>query len=428
MDKRGELNLKKIVTLLILIVSIITLFSSEIFANDVSINAPVAILMETTTGKIVFEKNIYEKMYPASLTKILTAIIVLENCKLEEVVTASYDAVMGVEYGYVTANLQVGEELTIEELLNVLMIASANDAARILAEYVAGSTEEFAKLMNEKAQEIGCQNSNFVTPNGIHDDNHYSTAYDLALISKYAMQNDTFRQIVKKTYYILPATNKHDKDDRVFGTTNELLLVNNNERKDNYYYKYATGMKTGFTTPAGYCLIASSEKNNLEYIAVVLNAGQTEDGMSARYVDTKTLFEYGYDNFLMKKVSQKGNSIQTIEVKNATKETKKLDVLIDDDVYAFVNKEEINNPVTPEISIDDNLKAPIEQGAIIGKVTYDINGIKYERNLVAANAVEKSNVLIKFIILFILILGIFMVIFVKNIRAKNKRLNLIKKI
>jgi len=153
-------------------------------------------------------------MYPASLTKVLTAIIVLENCKLEEVVTASYDAVMGVEFGYVTVNLQVGEELKVEELLNVLMVASANDAAIILAEYVAGSVEEFSTLMNKKAEEIGCLNSNFVNPNGIHDENHYSTAYDLALITQYAMKNDTFREIVKKTYYILPATNKYDKSDR----------------------------------------------------------------------------------------------------------------------------------------------------------------------------------------------------------------------
>ena len=130
----------------------------------------------------------------------------------------------------------------------------------------------------------------------------------------------------------------------------------------------------------------------------------------------------------MKKVTQKGSSIQTIEVKNATRDTKKLDVLIDDDVYAFVNKEDINNPVTPEISIDENLKAPIEQGAIIGKVIYDINGIKYERNLTAANTVEKSNTLLKFIILFIVVLVIFVMIFIKNIRAKNKRLKLIKKI
>ena len=420
--------MKKVVSILILIISIISLFPSTILASDVSVNAPAAILMETSTGKIVYEKNIYEKMYPASLTKVLTAIIVLENCKLEEVVTASYDAVMGVEFGYVTVNLQVGEELKVEELLNVLMVASANDAAIILAEYVAGSVEEFSTLMNKKAEEIGCLNSNFVNPNGIHDENHYSTAYDLALITQYAMKNDTFREIVKKTYYILPATNKYDKSDRVFGTTNELLIVNNNERKDNYYYKYATGIKTGFTTPAGYCLVASSEKNGLEYIAVLLNAGQTEDGLSARYIDAKTLFDYGYDNFLIKKVAQKGSSIQTIEVKNATKETKRLDVLIDDDVYAFVNKTEINNAVTPEINIDENLKAPIEKGAIIGKVTYDINGIKYERNLISANLVEKSNILIKFIILFIIVLGIFITIYIKNIRAKNKRLKLIKKI
>lgn len=419
--------MKKILNILSVMLIMFFALTGIAYAEEPNIESPVAILMEETTGKIVYEKNINEKVYPASLTKILTAIVVLENCKLEEVVTASYDAIMGVEYGYVTGNLQVGEELTIEQLLNVLMIASANDSARVLAEYVSGSIEEFSILMNEKAKEIGCQNSNFVNPNGIHDENHYTTAYDLALISRYAMQNETFREIVKKTYYILPATNKHNQADRVFGTTNELLIVNNNERKDNYYYKYATGLKTGFTTPAGYCLAASSEKNGLRYIAIILKAGQTNDGLSARYIDTKTLLDYGYDNFLMKKVVQKLNSIQTIEVKNATKETKKLDLLIDDDIYAFINKEDINNQINPEISIDTNIKAPIEKGTIVGKVTYEINDIKYEANLIAANDVKKSKTLIKFIILFIVILGILISILSKSIIAKRKRMNLIKK-
>ena len=420
--------MKKLVCILIVIISVISVLPSTIFADDIEINSPVALLMEMSTGKIVYEKDIYEKVYPASLTKVLTAIIVLENCSLEETATCSYDAIMGVEYGYVVGNLQIGEELTVEQLLNVLMVASANDAAVVLAEHVAGTVEEFAVLMNEKAKEIGCLNSNFVNPNGIHDENHYTTAYDLALIARYAMQNETFREIVSKTYYILPATNKYDRDDRVFGTTNELLLSNSNERKDNYYYRYATGIKTGFTTPAGYCLIASSEKNGLEYIAVILKAGQTNDGTSGRYVDARTLFEYGYDNFLIKKVAQKGNSIQTIEVKNATRDTKKLDVLIDDDVYAFVKKEDINSPVDLKINIDENLKAPIKQGEIVGTVTYDINDIKYERNLIAANEVKKSNIFIKFVLLFILIFIIFMVVLIKNMRAKNRRLKMMRKI
>lgn len=420
--------MKKIFSIVCIIIIASCTLIGKVYAEEPNIESPVAILMEESTGKIIYEKNINEKVYPASLTKILTAIVVLENCKLEEVATASYDAIMGVEYGYVTGNLQVGEELTIEQLLNVLLIASANDAARVLAEYVSGSIEEFCNLMNEKAKKIGCKNSNFVNPNGIHNENHYTTAYDLALISQYAMKNEVFRDIVKKTYYILPATNKHSQDDRVFGTTNELLIVNNNERKDNYYYKYATGIKTGFTTPAGYCLVASSQKNGLEYIAVVLKAGQTKDGMSARYIDTKALLDYGYDNFLMKKIVQKGSSIQTIEVKNATRDTKKLDVLIDDDVYAFINKEDINSQINPEISIDANLKAPIEKGAIVGKATYEINNIKYERNLIASYDVKKSYTLIKFIILFIFILGIFSSLLVKNIIAKKKRLDLIKKI
>lgn len=228
--------------------------------------------MDLPTGKILYEKDINKKMYPASLTKVLTCIIAIEECKLNDVATVSYDSVMSLGSGYVTANLQIGEELSVEQLLYVLMIASSNDAAIVLAEHISGSVEEFANLMNEKAKEIGCKNSNFINPNGAHNENHYSTAYDLALIGQYAMKNKTFRKIVSTTSYTLPITNKYNSDDRVFANNNSLIMLNNNGREDNYYYKYATGIKTGFTTPAGNCLIASSNKDGFELLSVVLGA------------------------------------------------------------------------------------------------------------------------------------------------------------
>lgn len=237
-----------------------------------NVYSPCALLMDFSTGKILYEKDINKKMYPASLTKILTCILVLENCKLDEIATVSYNSVMSLDSGYVTANLQIGEKLSIEQLLYVLMVASSNDAAIVLAEHISGNVEEFAILMNKKAKEIGAKNSNFTNPNGAHNQDHYSTAYDLALITKYAMNNATFKKIVSKTSYQLSATNKYTSDDRVFINNNSLIIVNNNNREDNYYYKYATGIKTGFTTPAGNCLIASSIKDDLEFIAIVLGA------------------------------------------------------------------------------------------------------------------------------------------------------------
>lgn len=411
-----------LIVCLLLLLSLNIVFSSFVNADEESlpdISSPSALLMDYSSGKILYEKNINEKRYPASLTKIMTAIIVLENCELSDIATVSYDAVMSLSSGYVTANLQVGEELTVEQLLYVLMVGSSNDAAIVLAEHVSGSVENFATLMNEKAKELGCTSTNFVNPNGVHDENHYSTAYDLALIAKYAMQNDTFRALVSTTSYTLPSTNKYDREDRIFRTTNSLLQLDISDRADNYYYKYATGIKTGFTTPAGNCLIASANKNNLELITVVLGAGQTKDGLSQRYLDTLSLFDYGYNTYTLKEIINSGRVVQTLNVKNATKNTKKLDAVVENDIYALMKQSNKDSTVLPEIKLNDNLKAPIKKGDIIGSVTYTVEGIEYTENLLANSDVKKSRFLLKLIIFVIIILLFW--IYIKNKKIKNKK-------
>ena len=334
--------------------------------------------MDLSSGKILYEKNMNEKRYPASLTKVLTAIVVLENCKLDDTATVSYDSVMSLSSGYVTANLQVGEELSVEQLLYVLMVGSSNDAAIVLAEHVAGSQEEFSNLMNEKAKEIGCLNSHFVNPNGVHSEDHYSTAYDLALIAKYAMQNEEFRKLVSTTSYKLPATAKYEREDRLFTTTNSLLIVNNNDRADNYYYKYATGIKTGFTTPAGNCLIASSNKDGFELLTVLLGGGQTSEGLSQRYLDTISMFNYGYSNYFMREVAKQGSVVQTTVINNATKDTKKLDLALSKDITVLIKQADKNTQLLPEVTLNENLKAPIKKGDIVGKIKDTLEGITYE--------------------------------------------------
>lgn len=406
---------------LLLLFSLSMIFSPFVNAEEElpDIASPSALLMDYSSGKILYEKNINEKRYPASLTKIMTAIIVLENCELSDVATVSYDAVMSLSSGYVTANLQVGEELTVEQLLYVLMVGSSNDAAIVLAEHVSGSVENFATLMNEKAKELGCVSTNFVNPNGAHDENHYSTAYDLALMARYAMKNETFRTLVSTTSYALPTTNKYDREDRIFRTTNSLLHLDTSDRADNYYYKYATGIKTGFTTPAGNCLIASANKNNLELITVVLGAGQTKDGLSQRYLDTLSLFEYGYKTYMLRKIINSGGIIQTLNVKNATKNTKKLDAVVENDIYALMKQADKDSTVLPEIKLDDNLKAPIKKGDIIGSVTYTVEGIEYTDNLLANSDVKKSRFLLKLTIFIIVVLLFWM--YAKNKKIKNKK-------
>ena len=310
-----------IITVLIIISA---LFCNYVYAEtpqptsveqNLTLYSDAAILIDSVTGKVLAEKNSNEKKYPASTTKILTAIITIENCKLDDKITASYDAVMSIPVGYSNAAIQPDETLSVEELLNLFLIHSANEVGLIFAEHISGSVENFADLMNQKANEIGCKNTHFTNPSGIHDEEHYSTAYDMALIAQYCMKNEVFRNIVSKTSCEVPATNKYE--DRYFVNTNDLIRPSSQ-----YYYEYAIGIKTGFTSQAKNCLIAASKKDNMELITVVLGSQTTEDGKSARYLDTINLFEYGFNNYKSQEIKTQNDTIEEITIKNATKETK----------------------------------------------------------------------------------------------------------
>lgn len=257
--------------------------------KELDLYAKSCILIERSTGRTAYEKNADEKMYPASTTKLLTAILAIEHCDLNDVVTITYDMTSRVPASYTTAYLRPGEKVTVEELLNVLLIPSANDAGFALAIHISGSVDEFAKLMNEKAAQIGCTNSNFTNPSGIHDVNHYSTARDMSKIGICAMNYPQIANIVCKTSYTLHE-NKYNA--RTFTTTNSLI-----KPAEKTYYEFATGMKTGFTQQAGSCLIASAKKENMEFLAVILDAPEPHANITYRDLDCKTLFEYGFENY-----------------------------------------------------------------------------------------------------------------------------------
>lgn len=393
-------KIKYIFAILLLFIFLQHIFIITSFATDstttskssLSIDSPSCVLIESSTGKILYEKNANQVRYPASTTKIMTAILVLENCKLTDVATVSHNAIHSIPPDYVMANIKEGEQLTIEQLLNVLLIPSANDAAIVLAEHVSGSVSKFSDLMNEKAKEIGCKNTHFVNPNGIHNKDHVSTSYDLALIAQYAMKNSTFRSIVKKTQYTLPATNKYNKADRTFKTTNDLLIKNTSKSKSNYYYHNATGVKTGYTGEAGNCLVSSAKKDGMEVIAVVLGAEFTEDGLSEKFLDSIALLDYAFENYSIKTLNEKDSVIQEVEVTGSTKETKNLKVAVKDNIQVLV---EIHTDVTklePKITID-NLKAPISAGTTVGKISYTYEGETYTSDLIAKNDVYPSDFL-----------------------------------
>ena len=200
------------ITMIVVLLIVVLTCNTKVYADDeLSINAKAALIVETNTGKIIYEKDIYEQNYPASVTKILTAILTIENCELDDVATVSQTAISHIPTGYVIAPLYIGEQITIKDLLYALMLKSANDAAYVLAEHVGGSVEGFSEMMNKKAEELECKNTHFVNPNGIHNQNHYTTAYDMYLISNYAMKNETFKEIVSTYEYTLSPTNKNNE-------------------------------------------------------------------------------------------------------------------------------------------------------------------------------------------------------------------------
>ena len=382
--------LKKICITLFLFLIIFVSGCTSTYASTIpDTYSSACLLMEESTGKILYSKNANSIMYPASTTKIMTAILTLENCKLSDTAVVSHNAVFSIPSGYSTASLVEGEILTIEQLLNVLLIPSANDAAVVLAEHIAGSVEAFSDMMNSKAVELGCLNTHFVNPNGIHNENHYSTAYDLALIGKYAMQFPTFKEISSKTRYTLPITNAYSKEDRIFNTTNDLIKPNYSSSPTNYYYKYATGGKTGYTDPAGQCIVATATKDNISLIAVTLHGDFTEDNLSQRALDCKALFEYGFNNFSMVSIAQKGDVASNMKVPNATKDSSSLDLLYSDDIYAFVPNGFDTSSVTPNIKLSSTF-APIAQDTVLGTISYDIDGSNYSCNLLASHEVYKN--------------------------------------
>lgn len=417
--------LKKICITLFLFLIIFVSGCTSTYASTIpDTYSSACLLMEESTGKILYSKNANSIMYPASTTKIMTAILTLEKCNLSDTAVVSHNAVFSIPSGYSTASLVEGEVLTIEQLLNVLLIPSANDAAVVLAEHIAGSVEAFSDMMNAKAVELGCLNTHFVNPNGIHNENHYSTAYDLALIGKYAMQFPTFKEISSKTRYTLPITNAYSKEDRIFNTTNDLIKPNYSSSPTNYYYKYATGGKTGYTDPAGQCIVATATKDNVSLIAVTLHGDFTEDNLSQRALDCKALFEYGFNNFSMVSIAKKGDVASNMKVPNSTKASSSLDLLYSDDIYAFVPNGFDTSSVTPNIKLSSTF-APIAQDTILGTISYDIDGSNYSCNLLASHEVYKNQFAKTAMELSLLL--IFLILLSKFLKRKKRRKNYRKK-
>lgn len=375
----------------------------QIYSNSV-------ILVDSNTGQVLYESNSDKITYPASTTKLMTAILTVENCKLDDTVTVSQDALKGIPYSYTIANLQPNEKLTVEQLLHVLLIPSANDAANVLAYHISGSVENFTELMNAKAQELGATNTHFENPSGIHSDNHYSTARDMAIIGKYATKFDIIREITQKTECTLP--NLPDGTERKFKTTNPLLQTDNK-----YFYEYATGLKTGYTDKAKSCIVATARKDDLNLLCVVLGGDKIDSKNSYRDIDCHTLFDYGLNNFSDIYVCKKNDSVDLSNQEDIPEILKDTTIQFSDDIHMLVNK---NSDLTPKIEWKTDLHLPIEKGATVGIATYTINGDTYTVDLISKDKIlpiKNGNVM-----LYILIglFGFLIVFIFTSSKHKNK--------
>jgi D-alanyl-D-alanine carboxypeptidase (penicillin-binding protein 5/6) len=312
------------------------------------------------TGKVLYEKNQDEKIYPASITKLMTAIVVYEKYKdkLNTKVTVEYNDIRPLSgtYGSLVP-LKVGETLTIEQLLNCLLIRSGDDSANVLAHATAGSIDSFVDMMNEKAEEIGLKNTHYVNPHGLHDDDHYTTAYDCYILAKYAMSIDELAKIVSTSSYTLEATNKSER--RKFTNTNSVI---NDASK--YYYKYAKGIKTGTTTPAGACLVSYASRDGVTYYCVCMGGKKTSTSNTA-FSDTIALYKWAYGNFEITPVVKTTDTAAQVKLE-LTSGKDKLLLVPEKQVNALVPKTFKASDLKVKLHVPESVSAPINKGDKLG--------------------------------------------------------------
>lgn len=377
------------------IAAILTLMTVPALAlEDPEPQCGAAIVVDGDYDEVLYAKNAYDRMYPASITKIMTSLVVMDalergDITLDTPVTATATAISSIAPDASTAGIKAGEILTVEQLLYCDMVSSACEACNILGEAVAGSVEGFVEKMNEKAAELGMKDSHFVNAHGLHDPNHYTTAYDITIMAREAMKNELFRTIVSTTKYVIPATNMHA--ERTLRTTNSLI---DNWILAGYTYDKAIGIKTGFTSAAGRCLASAAvDDDGRTFYCVVLGAENVkeEDGTTTYYAfkESKRLLEWAFDNFERTVLMDENLVIREVPV-----------TLSDTDhvLVQPVGKVERTMPVDydPEkaqlvVDLPESVEAPVTKGKVMGKVKLIYEGEELGTlDLVTVSAVERS--------------------------------------
>lgn len=341
--------MKKFILLLLL------LFPLTIRAEDFEISAPSGILMEYSTGKVLYEKNSHDKLAPASMTKIMTLLLIMENLKSgkinlnDEVLISNNASSMGGSQVFLDPNTKI----KLEELLKAIVVASANDAAVAVSEYIAGTTDAFVNMMNEKAKELGCDNTHFVNVHGLDADNHYTSAYDMALMAKELLK---YEDILKYTTIYEAYLNKPDGTSIWMVNTNKLIK----------YYNGLDGLKTGFTNAAGYCLTSTAKRNNMRLITVLMK----EETSKIRNEETTKLLDYGFTNYKIKTIFSTNDSLGSIEIFNS--KNKVYDLKLVNDATNLEHATD-NNNYTYNTKLMD-VKAPLKTGDKVGDFEIISNG------------------------------------------------------
>ena len=349
--------------------------SVAVFAEgntDLGLNAKSAILMEESTGNILYESNPDERLPIASVTKVMTMLLIMEavdsgKISLDDMVTVSENA---KSYGGSTMFLETGEQLTVNDMLKGIAVASANDGCVAMAEHLAGSESAFVDMMNEKAKELGMENTHFMNTNGLDEDDHYSSARDVAIMSRELMKHETIFNYTS----IWMDTLRGGKFQ--LANTNKLIR----------FYDGANGLKTGSTSKALCCLSAAAKRNDMQLIAVVLGAPTSAE----RFASAKSLLDYGFANYAVNTQITAGDEVQKIAVEKGV--DKEVDVVAGDSCSTLVKKGQEDN-ITKEIKIDETITAPIEAGQKIGTMTISRDGeVIADIDLNASSAVEKKGI------------------------------------
>lgn len=343
-------------------------------------NAKSAILIEASTGEVMYQKNANERLAPASMTKIMSLILIMENIengnlKWNDIVVVSKNA---SSMGGSQIFLETNEMMMVEDLVKGICIASGNDATVALAEKIAGTEKAFVKLMNDKAKSLGLRNTNFMNSTGLDAEGHYSSAYDMSIMARELVRHEKILEF--SSIY---------EDYLRKNTAKKFWLVNTNKLVK--FYSYIDGLKTGYTGNAGYCLTATGMKNDMRLISVVMGEENTDN----RTTDTLAMLDYGFNMYSIDKVVNKDKSLGNVRVNLGDIEN--VDIMLEEDITILNNNQKGKKNITYEINTN-NINAPVKKGDVVGKIdVYEEGRYLYSRDITVMNDIEKANIFKVFI-------------------------------